>query len=375
MLIRSSPHKAGSATAPWQDLFDADNGYIRYFGDNRPGSQRPEIAPGNRLLNSLVGQLWAESTEVRRRATPLVFFRGAALAGRQKGQIEFHGYGLIERAGLVTQWDSKSSSYFTNYVYDFLVFSLVRENEDFDWAWINDRRDPMMTDADCITKAPSAWRQWVREGPKSIPQVRRSVAKLRVVKKSEQLPTPGSKEDEILQAVLAFYEGNKVRFEALADWVVARVLGQGNAKYRQGWITRRSVDGGADFVGRLDIGSGFANARIVVFGQAKCESPRGPTNGNDIARTVARLRRGWIGAYVTTSYFSDAVQKEIIEDQYPIVLVHGKRIAEEVAIGMFERGFSPQSFLEEIDNTYESRVLLRRPEEILIEQVTATDVG
>jgi len=323
------------------------------------------------MLNSMVGQLWAESSEIRLRATPLVFFRGAALAGRQKGQIEFQGYGLVERAGLATQWDAKSSGYFTNYVYDFLVFSLVRENEDFDWAWINARRDPTMSDAACIAKAPSAWGQWVREGPKSIPQVRRSVAKLRVVKKTEQLPSPGSKEDEILQAVLAFYEGKKVRFEALADWVVARVLGQGNAKYRQGWITRKSADGGADFVGRLDIGSGFANTRIVVFGQAKCEAPTTPTNGNHIARTVARLRRGWIGVYVTTSYFSDAVQKEIIEDQYPIVLVHGKRIAEEVAIGMFERGFSVHSFLEEIDNTYESRVLLRRPEEILTEQVSA----
>src|SRR2546423_8947137 len=39
ILIRSSPHKAGSTTAPWQDLFDTDNGKIRYFGDNRPEAQ------------------------------------------------------------------------------------------------------------------------------------------------------------------------------------------------------------------------------------------------------------------------------------------------------------------------------------------------
>jgi Restriction endonuclease AspBHI N-terminal/Restriction endonuclease len=373
VLIRSSPHKAGSTTAPWQDLFDTDNGKIRYFGDNRPEAQTgPELAPGNKLLNSLVGQLWAESTKVRLNATPLIFFRGAALAGRQKGQIEFHGYGLIEQAALVSQWDATSSSYFTNYVYDFLVFSLVHENEAFDWGWINTRRDPKASDLSSLAKAPAAWRRWAQEGPQSIPQIRRSVAKFRVVKKSEQLPSAGSKEDAVLQAIILFYKAKKVRFEALADWVVARVLGQGNAKYRQGWITRRSADGGADFVGRLDIGSAFATTRIVVFGQAKCESPRAPTNGNDIARTVARLRRGWIGVYVTTSFFSDPVQQEIIEDQYPIVLIHGKRVAEEVAIGMFERGLSVQDFLKEIDKTYETRILMRRPEEILLEQVFGT---
>jgi hypothetical protein len=39
ILIRSSPHKIGTESTPWQDLFDVDNGYIRYFGDNK--------APGN----------------------------------------------------------------------------------------------------------------------------------------------------------------------------------------------------------------------------------------------------------------------------------------------------------------------------------------
>lgn len=179
------------------------------------------------------------------------------------------------------------------------------------------------------------------------------------------------REGAILQDIVGFYQGKKVRFEALADWVVARVLAQGNAKYHRGWIKRRSADGGADFVGRLDIGSGFASTRIIVLGQATCESLTVPTNGTHIARTVARLRRGWIGVYVTTSYFSEAVQEEIIEDQYPIVLVHGRRIAEEVAMGMFERTLSVQSFLEDIDKSYESRVLLRRPEEILLEQVVA----
>ncbi|MBK7123629.1 MAG: hypothetical protein IPH68_12960 [Chitinophagaceae bacterium] len=34
ILISSSPHKI-SETTPWQDVFDVDNGHIRYYGDNK----------------------------------------------------------------------------------------------------------------------------------------------------------------------------------------------------------------------------------------------------------------------------------------------------------------------------------------------------
>jgi hypothetical protein len=34
ILISSSPNKKGSAETPWQDFYNADNGHIRYFGDN-----------------------------------------------------------------------------------------------------------------------------------------------------------------------------------------------------------------------------------------------------------------------------------------------------------------------------------------------------
>jgi hypothetical protein len=78
------------------------------------------------------------------------------------------------------------------------------------------------------------------------------------------------------------------------------------ADCRSGWITPPSSDGGADFVGRFDVGDGFARARLVVLGQAKCET--GATGGLHMARTIARLRRGWLVVFVTTSYFSEGVR-------------------------------------------------------------------
>lgn len=86
------------------------------------------------------------------------------------------------------------------------------------------------------------------------------------------------------------------------------------------------------------------------------------------ARTVARLKRGWLGVYVTTSYFSEAVQREVLEDKYPILLVNGQMLAQEVLGIVHEQGFPDiTTFLEKLDRGYEGQVLQRAPEEILYE--------
>ena len=147
-----------------------------------------------------------------------------------------------------------------------------------------------------------------------------------------------------------------------------RVFSASSAEYARGWVTPRTRDHGADFIGRLDVGTGFARTRLVVLGQAKCESLSAPTGGNHIARTVARLRRGSIGVYVTTSYFSASVQLEVIEDEYPIVLIHGRQVAEVLLQMMFERGLvEVHPILEELDAQYPSRISHRRPSEILLD--------
>ena len=150
--------------------------------------------------------------------------------------------------------------------------------------------------------------------------------------------------------------------------VAAKVIDETGESYHEGWITPGTGDHGADFIGRLDVGSGFAKTKLVVLGQAKCEKIDTPTGGNHVARTIARLRRGWIGVYVTTSYYSEAVQREVIEDRCPIVLIHGLRLAQEVLQTAHEGGYKDvKSFLEHIDSTYENKVMRRDPEEILHE--------
>jgi hypothetical protein len=105
---------------------------------------------------------------------------------------------------------------------------------------------------------------------------------------------------------------------------------------------------------------------VVVLGQAKCEAPDKPTNGVALARTVARLKRGWIGAYVTTSYFSRQSQLEVIEDAYPLIKISGKTLAEETLKLVEAGGFkSTLDFLEVLELEYPERIQNRRPDEIL----------
>ncbi|MEK5133042.1 restriction endonuclease [Bacillus sp. FSL W8-0645] len=366
ILISSSPHKIGSFDTPWQDFFDPDNGHIRYYGDNKLTGQSPELSKGNKYLLTAFDVQNSLDTSIRLHATPIIFFKRVIYKGRIKGNVMFQGFGAVERAERITQYDVKKDEYFTNYVFDFVVFSMKNEGEEFKWDWINSRRDPFLSLEDTLRYAPKSWQNWIRGGLPSFEKYRRRVSKLLTTKPDNQKPVTGSREAKALNDIYKFYEGRKARFEGLASLIAEKILGSENDSYMEGWITPSSSDGGSDFVGRLDIGSGFSKTKLVVLGQAKCEKLDVPTGGNHIARTVARLKRGWVGVYITTSYFSETVQREVIDDSYPIVLVHGLRLAQEVLKMVYLMGFSSViDFLKDIDKVYEDKILARRPEEIL----------
>ncbi|MFI6494698.1 restriction endonuclease [Streptomyces sp. NPDC050564] len=133
-------------------------------------------------------------------------------------------------------------------------------------------------------------------------------------------------------------------------------------------MTRRSGDGGADFVGRLDLGSGLAGTSLVVLGQAKCVKPDSLVSAEQIARVVARLRRGWIGVYVTTGAYSVPAQTEMVEDQYPIVLINGLELVHQIrSMARDDHGGDLEACIEHILSGRETAITNRRPEEILLE--------
>lgn len=367
ILISSSPNKKGSVETPWEDFYDVDNGHIRYFGDNKEPGKDPATAPGNKALLEAFRLAHSHSVDERLLTPPILFFKRAIVNGVAKGYPQFYGLGIINSVELVTQWDNKLARTFTNYAFDFTVLCIAAEHEVFEWDWINSRRKKGFSLAITNNAAPKSWRQWLNEGSNSLNKLRRRVSKLSLEKTVNQKPVPGSESDKILNQIYDYYANKKHRFEALAEVIAERVIDRELGIYQKGWVTQGSGDGGADFIGKVTLGSGFSKVELIVLGQAKCESLNTPTGGNHIARTVARLKRGWLGVYVTTSYFSDSVQREVIEDKYPIVLIHGRRLAEEVAKLVYEsEAYSNVTeFLIAMDAVYPSRLKQRQAEEVL----------
>ena len=75
------------------------------------------------------------------------------------------------------------------------------------------------------------------------------------------------------------------------------------------------------------------------------------------------MKRGWIGAYVTTSYFSESVQQEVKEDSYPIMMINGAKVAAVVERELFETKQHLVEYLNRLSEKYKQ--LNRIPEDVL----------
>ncbi len=366
VVISSSPWKAGTDATPWHDVFDVQSGRVRYFGDAKVGSSRSaESELGNAALLAEYTYHRGSTPQDRMRSTPLIVFRAVRRDGADKGYREFCGLGIIERVERVVQWDDASSRSFSNYAYDISLLDLSRENELFDWHWINQRAEAGAEEA--MPFAPDSWKKWVDDGDRVLPKIRHRAPVAAASRKSAQLPPAGSRDAKVLQQIYGAFVTNKHAFESLASKVVGRILKGSGSDYINGWITKASGDNGIDFVSRLDVGNGSATVKLVVLGQAKCTKPSGaPISAGDLARVVARLRRGYLGAYVTTATYSEPAQIELRTDEYPLLLVNGAILAAEVRqLAAEAHGGDVDKLLGDILLHHDSAILNRRPEQIL----------
>jgi hypothetical protein len=102
-------------------------------------------------------------------------------------------------------------------------------------------------------------------------------------------------------------------------------------------ITRGSVDGGRDAVGRYLLGVADDPVYAEFALEAKCYQPA--LNGakpntvgvKEVARLVSRLRHWQFGVLVTTSAVAKQAYEEVREDGHPIVFINGKDIADVLA--------------------------------------------
>lgn len=289
VLLSSNENKRGSVENPWHDTLAPDEGFARYFGDNKTPDVDPGTAIGNRTLLRQFELHTSPDRTKRERAAPILLFRSS-----KKGFKEFAGLALIVGARRVTQFSEKNGGFFTNYLFDLAILSLTEEDESLAMLWIYDRRDSGLPSNVANARAPKAWQRWMKFGSPEIERIKRRVARYHILPKRDQIASSSSDAGKTLEAIYRFYETKRHRFEALASLACESMVRDTGAGYHRGWLTRGTGDGGLDFVGRIDIGDGLWGTKLVVLGQAKCEKIDAPTGGVHIARTVARLRRGWV---------------------------------------------------------------------------------
>lgn len=365
--LRSSPAKAGGDITPWHDEYDLDHGHVRYYGDHKVTTMTPlGTTRGNKVLLDVAHLHGSGSRAERLQAPPLLLFRANPVyvdgARVDKGYIDFCGVAIIERLEHIVQRDPQTGLTFPNIVLDLDVIRLDQDDA-VDFRWIDDRRNPELTCEETLRHAPEAWRTWVDRGREALPRVRRRVQSSRVLSRRDQLPEPNTPDAELLERIYRAFDDNKHAFEWLSARVAEHVLGSG---YSDGWLTRSGGDGGMDFVGRLNVGNTAAKTPLVVLGQAKCIKPDSSISPDQVARLVARLRRGWVGVFVTTGHYSQQAQVEVVDDEYPVVLVNGRVLTETVR-RLAEESYEGdvQRILDAAISEYRSAVTHRRPSEIL----------
>lgn len=351
--------RAVSEGNPWLDVIRPDEGYAVYHGDNRTGGRSPYETRGNKAFLSVLHEYGDPA--LRAQAPPVLLFQHVAHAGKSKGFRRFEGVGVPTSVRLQTQ--ASNAGHFTNIAVELALLSLDEEADEFDWGWVDDRRDPTLDVREANRRAPKSWHAWVRDGNAAVEQLRRHVLRSPVVPVADQRRL-AAQDAAVLTAVYEHFSPTPHGFEGLASLVTSRVLGPA---CHRGWVTRRSGDGGVDYVSRLDVGSSFSSASLVVLGQAKLKTPAsGSVSGEELARVVARLRRGWVGAFVTTGAFSVQSQREVIVDEYPLVLVNGERVAHELRQEMAESGLTLEGLLAREHQWYDAHQRVVPPEQILV---------
>jgi hypothetical protein len=322
IICWSNPFSPDARKNPWIDIIEQDEGYALYNGDNKTEGVEPFTPLGNNAFWT-ASPLYSDPS-ARVLAPPVLLFRQAEVDGRRSGFREFCGFGIPTRLGLRTQRVPNERGYFVNLVVELALFDLSDSGGLLDWNWIDDRRDSALTPKQALKNAPPAWKRWVKGT--EVDRLRRRVVRDRVITKTDQAAHDES-DLTMLRDIRSYFNGREAEFEGLASRVAARVIG---GKCERKWVTRASRDGGIDFVCLLPIGEPQSRTGVVVLGQAKCLAPEHSVGPEDLARLVARLRRGWIGAYVTTGTFTEQAQEEVLADNYPLLLISGGTVAREV---------------------------------------------
>jgi len=312
----------------WPDSLDLNTGKFIYFGDNKtPGHELHDTrAGGNKVLRHAFARLHAE-TSPRTDVAPFFIFKkyqtkNGARSVQFKG-VAAPGYpGMSATEDLVAVWKSTDGQRFQNYRSTFTVLDVPVVSR----AWIADLATGKLN----TINAPKAWQDWMAKG------IYRPLAAepTTVIRSGEQQTPDTPLKASLLECVWKHFKDTPIAFEAFA----ARIYQMTDSRVIIDEITRGTIDGGRDAVGRYLLGLPADPVYAEFSLEAKCYRP--PINGvlpntigvKEVSRLISRIRHRQFGVLVTTSLVARQAYEEVREDRHPILFISGRDIAETLIV-------------------------------------------
>ena len=325
----------------WPDLVDLNTGKFTYYGDNKTPGHELHDTPrrGNRILKH-VFDLTHDSRLPRERVPPFFVFSKFPTANSQRS-IQFRGLAvpgfsnLSTTEDLVAVWKTTKGQRFQNYRATFTILNVPVVKR----SWLQ----AITLDKASVIDAPRAWLNWREKG-----KYEALTSEPTTVIRSVEEQTPTTKlQVELLATVYRHFERSPVVFEGFA----ARIFQMLDTRVLVDEITRASMDGGRDAVGRYSLGLGIDPVYLEFSLEAKCYRP--PINGwqpttigvKEVSRLISRIRHREFGVLVTTSVVARQAYQEVRDDRHPIIFVSGKDIAEILVTNGFNTESRVQDFL------------------------------
>jgi Restriction endonuclease AspBHI N-terminal/Restriction endonuclease len=308
----------------WPDTLDLSTGQFIYFGDNKtPGHELHDTRPGGNNILRRVFELLHANPPDRSKVPPFFIFMKYPTEASARS-VQFRGLavpgfpGLPPTSDLVAVWKATAGKRFQNYRSTFTILDCGTISR----KWLKD----LLTGNPLSSNAPENWKKWVASG-----QYEALVADPTTTIRSIQSQLPDNlPKMEILEAIWNHFRNTPHAFERFA----ARIFQMHDPRVIIDSITRASVDGGRDAIGRYSLGLAQDPVHAEFSLEAKCYRPMsGGQSGvhvgvGDVSRLISRIRHRQFGVLVTTSAVSRQAYQEVREDRHPIIFLSGRDIVE-----------------------------------------------